>query len=555
MHRETARSHAPPGAGTRCAESGAEISGDARSVLPSQERRRRRAERIPHTMERLKALLNAAAPNLPRWVIGRAPSHYKRINIESAERWRLAKIGQAALWAAYGCKLYFSQAVIAGAMLSGDYDSFYIVTPSQYGKSWLMGRVALLQAFRGRNVYIAGATGDKAEIINAQVLDAVQDSAAEMQAALLGMGRDKLGRLNTSVSKRRISFSGRGSVEPITLGDTYDGKEKSKAVGRGGNYIVDEAALVSSEAIAELGRRDFVNIDGSKAQLVMISNPHKPGEFYDRMTMTDVPPRTLILWMDALTAVEEERFSREQVLTSDYAKQKSTRTVYLMCELEEMGAGMFDMPRIEPLTVPESCVHAMGIDAAYKGKDNIELCHVWSDGQTVCVSEIVTLEKRNWIDGVTSQEIINSAARVYQAIKCSKCCVDIGQGIWLVEGLSRYGLNVNGINFGAGPTPIRKKGRHYAATNADNMRAEMHLDLQMLIESKKLVFTPSAWEKVKDGFGFVASERLPNGKIRIRPKIEIKNMIGHSPDALDAVLLAVHALVMNTWENNAYITD
>ena len=94
-----------------------------------------------------------------------------------------------------------------------------------------------------------------------------------------------------------------------------------------------------------MGRADFANVDGKKCQTVFISNPHAPGEFYDRLTAED-SPRTFVLWMDALTAVEEGRFTREQVLTSKFAKNKSRRTVYLMCELETSGQGMFDEPFI-----------------------------------------------------------------------------------------------------------------------------------------------------------------------------------------------------------------
>ena len=78
--------------------------------------------------------------------------------------------------------------------------------------------------------------------------------------------------------------------------------------------------------------------------------------------------------------------------------------------------------------------------------------------------------------------------------------------------------------------------------NAFNKRAEMHLDLQDLIETKTVSFTSEAYEAVKDILPFVTRERKSNNKIKINEKSEIKAQIGRSPDELDAVLLSIHAM-------------
>ena len=53
----------------------------------------------------------------------------------------------------------------------------------------------------------------------------------------------------------------------------------------------------------------------------------------------------------------------------------------------------------------------------------------------------------------------------------------------------------------------------------------------------------------------VSSEMKPSGKYQIIPKIEIKNMLGKSPDELDSVLLAVHAAITYMGANVEYITE
>ena len=141
----------------------------------------------------------------------------------------------------------------------------------------------------------------------------------------------ELERLTTSVSKQKLAFADGGFVEPITLADAYNNNiAQNKAVGRGGNFMVDEASLVSDDTFAEMGRREFARIDGKKFKSVLISNPHRPGVFYDKLTQENVPERTLVVWADALTAVEEERFDKETVFNSDFAKNKSARRRYLL---------------------------------------------------------------------------------------------------------------------------------------------------------------------------------------------------------------------------------
>ena len=71
----------------------------------------------------------------------------------------------------------------------------------------------------------------------------------------------------------------------------------------------------------------------------------------------------------------------------------------------------------------------------------------------------------------------------------------------------------------------------------------MHLDFQDFIENDVLEVSKDVYEQIKDTLMCVTSERKANGKILIRPKEEIKAVIGHSPDAFDSVLLSVHAAV------------
>lgn len=224
---------------------------------------------------------------------------------------------------------------------------------------------------------------------------------------------------------------------------------------------------------------------------------------------------------------------------------------------------MFDDPLVEdlPLSHSSTCISVLGVDAAYKGKDNIELCHCVISEDKLYVSAVETIKKPNWVDGVTSQEIIDQVSRVYHRLGCALCYVDEGWGVWLKEGLVLRGVNAKGIAFGSAPTKVRTvRGRQtatkrYAATMAKRKRDEMHLDLRDLIEHRAVVFSKQAYSRIKDTLPFVSYELKADGKIHVLPKAEIKIKLGHSPDALDAVLLAVHAAVIYCDNDIAYITE
>ena len=494
-------------------------------------------------MDELERLFALRDFDRPEWVIGKVPHHFKRLSCSMEEAVRLARIGALEIAASFDDKLFFCQSLIAGAIFSSDYDKIVVVTPSQYGKSWLLGRIAILMSYRGDPLYITGATAGTTDIIMGHTRLALQSANQEIKNALTEK-KDVLESLSKSVSKKRIGFTNGGFVEPITLGDTYtDSLATNKAVGRAGNMMVDEASLASDKALSETGRREFANIDGSSYKLIMISNPHKPGYFYDALTEEEPGDRTFILWIDALTAVEEERFTEEQVMKSEFAKHRDTLRRYLLCQLNVSDSAMFDKPVIEESTESDYDMYFLGVDAAYKGKDSLEYSLLRLDEYgKVHVEEVMPIDKTSWTDGITSSDIAKDIARLVRAYHISLVCVDVGYGVWLIEQLAQMGVPVKGVHFGEAPTKGRVKARTYSAVNAFNKRAEMHLDLQDLIETKTITFTPESYDMVKDILPFVTCERKSNNKIKINEKSEIKASIGRSPDELDAVLLSIHAM-------------
>lgn len=493
--------------------------------------------------EELTSLLAKRNYDLAPWINGKVPKHYKRLSVIPSKARELAELGAHEMFKFFGVRLFFSQALIAGAILSNEYDEFVIVTPPQYGKSWLFGRLAVLRAWQGRPVYIAGASQDLASIIMQNAIAGLQDASAEIRNSLINK-KDQLDRLATSVSKTRVAFSSGGSLEAISLADTYqDSLARNKALGKGGDFFADEASLISDKALSEMGRREFARTDNKSYQLAMISNPHEPGTFYEKLTEEKLPERRFVLWMDVLTAIEEERLAQERVINSDWDKNIHDRRRYLLCELDVDADTMLQTPKVyEGNYEYEYAQYFIGLDSAYKGKDNITVALNAVDDEGMChIDEVHVIDKGDWIDGVTEDRIIDDIAKIARYFRVPLVCADQGSGVWLVKGLNDRGIACKGVNFGSKPTRERVKANEYSATNASNLRAEMHLDLQNLIEDGGIEFSESAWEKVKDVFPFIKSERKANGKIQVIKKSEIKAKIGKSPDELDAVLLSIYA--------------
>lgn len=497
-------------------------------------------------IQQLELLFESESHDLKKFYgQGYVPNHYKRMSCTRQEADELAKLGFLTIGKYFEESLFYSQAVIAGAVFSDKYDEIVVVTPSAYGKSYLMGRIAVVMAYEGNPTYIAHANGEGTKIIMGHVVSCLQNAHEDVRNALLNK-KDQLERLATSVSKVKVAFSNGGFAESVTLGDTYiDNVSQNKAVGKPGNYIVDEAALVSDQAFSELGRTDFARIDGGSYKKIMISNPHHPGYFYDKLTQENPNKRTLILWLDALTAVEEGRFTKEKVFEGGFAQHRDTIRRYLLCVLPDDSDGMYSVPEVYKAPYEgDYTQYFLGVDAAYKGKDNIELALTAVGGGKMHVEEVFSIKKPNWwIEGVTSEDIISTIARYCHVNGVALALIDTGWGAWLAEGLKRYHVNSRGINFTERPTPERVKARHYSATNASNKRAEMHIDFQDLTDAGKLEVSEQVYKEIKDTLPYITSERKASGKIQIRPKSEIKAMIGHSPDAFDAVLLSVHAAI------------
>lgn len=475
---------------------------------------------------------------------------------------QIATEGAAICLAYFGVKLYFTQSLIFGIFVTKAYKKSIICTTSQYGKSFTVARAGEYMAYKGEPVYAIGGTTDTTKIIMERARDALQTANYEILETLLEP-RDKIQRMQTQLSKSRIAFIGDGFLEAISAGETFsDPRKGNKGVGRGGNNIIDEASELSDDRRAEFGRSEFANKGDEDYITMEISNPHNAGRWWEELIREDVADNKCVIWMDARTAHEEGNIgSLEKVVESEFFNNKSTCKRYLLCELEDYSeSSMFNKPKIDDSEIDQydrRYKFYIGVDSAYKGADSINVCLGCLDTNTgkIRALDMQQIHKGEWIDGYTGQKIVKDIYYIINKFNCAGTCIDIGYGVYIVEGLAgmQSGYKINGVNFSESPTKWRKDKRIYSAKFAANKRAELHLDLQMLIDNDIITMTQDVYNLVIQQMNATKAIRKNASKIGIQPKDEIKKIIGKSPDELDSLLLFIHAIMISAENEDTYI--
>ena len=102
-------------------------------------------------------------------------------------------------------------------------------------------------------------------------------------------------------------------------------------------------------------------------------------------------------------------------------------------------------------------------------------------------------------------------------------CVDVGYGVYIVEGLAHINgdFELHGINFGAGTTKERVE-KTTTRQNMGQISVLKCIDLQENIDNRN-IFSLKSMNEVIDELVLVSSKIKSNGKTAIVPKEEIKS--------------------------------
>lgn len=506
------------------------------------------------------------ASELPPWLKGRVPhsDSYIRNTIPKNKRLHYAVLGWSEFMTEFNINLYFTQAMIVGALISGDYDTCRVIATPRWGKSYIMGALADYLAKHSYHVSIVASSTDRTGKVMEHARHALRGSNIWMKNMLVEEEQreiskaDKLlGRSEIAYSRHNIVFRNGNKIASKSTGESFSGKDTNKNIGEGSHVLIDEMDFISEESLSELGRREFESDDGRSLVLFGISNPRYLNHFYEDMTKPEMRPKEFVVWLDVVTAIEEGniKMTAEQVLNSEFAKTEESIRINLLCQYDDEQSEFFNAPFVtekhEVLnTVTSSTVATLGVDSAYKGTDGITLALTLFDseqeGRNIKVLDTINLRPDEWSDARSTKEIVNGIEQIVRTYNVKAIAVDTGQGSHLIVEMAQReslaGLIQYPIDFGSRPTPEKVKIGTDTAVMARNKRAEMHLVLRQLMQEDRVVYAEHLRQVLLPQMRVVQTKNNDLQKVTLIDKAIIREQLKRSPDDLDAVVLSVHAL-------------
>lgn len=177
----------------------------------------------------------------------------------------------------------------------------------------------------------------------------------------------------------------------------------------------------------------------------------------------------------------------------------------------------------------------IGCDLAGAGRD---------DSVFLAIDDYGFLESRRYHHAET-QQLVSELLDMSRKYTVSGACIDCtgGFGNGLFDYTKRSVHNVDGINFGSAAID----------DSYNNLRTEMHFGLRKEVnESHFYLPDTDDGAKIREECRYALYFIDNRGKTAMFPKEDIKKAIGRSPDALDALLLAVKAKRTSNGSNMTY---
>lgn len=491
------------------------------------------------------------------------PDSYVRNSIPMEKRIYYAQLGYTEFMAEMNIELNFDQALAVGALISGDYHTGYMIEPPRFGKSFIMGALANYLAMHSYSVSIVASKSGRTAKVMEHARKHLRGANSDMKNMLVEDTRasiskaDKLlGASETAYSRTRIVFKNGNKIDTKSTGDTFSSMDSDENIGEGSHVLIDEMDFISERALTELGRREFERDDGESLVLFGISNPRFLNHFYESVTNPNLKKDEFVIWGNIVTSMESDsiKMTAEEVLASDFARTEESIRINLLCEYDENSSAFFNAPMIvaprhEIQTLSNTTISALGIDSAYKGSDGITISLSMYDTQIegkVRVTDTINLRPDEWSDARSTRDIVDGIEQVCNRFNVQTIAIDIGQGSHLiVEMMNRPSLNhitIYPIDFGGRPTPEKVATGVDTARMARNKRAEMHLVLRQLMQENQVVFADEIKETLLTQMRAVQTKNKDLEKVTLIGKDVMRQVLKRSPDDLDAVVLAVHAL-------------
>ena len=392
---------------------------------------------------------------------------------------------------------------------------------TRYGKSLAIALGSILRCvfYPAEKVRLIAPTLQLAQIIKEYVDKHLVDHIDLVNSLSISEGNVTEYKLGRELSRKRITFNNNSEISVLSAGISNTGIYRGRGIlGSGGSLIiVDEAESIPSNLI----NTHIIRMAGerSDSQIILVSNPIYKGFMYEHQY--DQAWVTLRIGWE--TAVKDGRITRQFI---DERKTCLTPSEFSMWyearypEDSENTLIRWDWIKratnlhIEPGNLLFECV---GVDPAGMGRDLTVMTHIARYTNAVVIKNI-----ESW--GKT--EVMESSHRVANYLKTNRvmyACIDdtglAGMTSVLRELLPDY--SIIPINFG---------GKAQSIERANNMKAEIYLNLRQFFKDNEIVIPNH--QVLRGQLNNILVEGLPSGKQRVL------DGQSKSPDYSDSLALA-----------------
>ena len=417
-----------------------------------------------------------------------------------------------------------TQVEIFDSIFKKEYDRVQVMTPSQYGKSLVVGLAVLSRASVFAEKWaIVAPTEEKAKIIMGYIIQHAFDN--EFTKAALNINKTiELDRLRRERSKQRITLTVGDRVSEIfVLSADQKGKKEDAGntlMGFGAaNIVLDEAALIDDLVNAKVVRM----LGGSSTTgtfLMKIGNPFRRGHFW----RTHNSDRYHKIFVDWKIALKEKRFTQDFI---DETKDEPLFDILYECKFPENEDASLDgwaqLISSKDLEMAQGEVQSygdnrLGVDVADAGQDLSSI---------VCRSENYAeiLFGSKTIDTMKLTGQIIHALNEKRANPMLSAVDKTGVGVSVCPRLREQGYKVHAFI-------SQEKALRYE--QFVNRRAEVYWALRTWIKGGGCLSKDKRWGELTDIYYKVDES---NGKIRIMSKDEMKSKGIDSPNFADALAM------------------
>jgi hypothetical protein len=409
------------------------------------------------------------------------------------------------------------QLEIAGSIIFQKHKRVQAITPTQYGKSLIVGLAVLISAAIYQQKWtIISVSAEKASIIMNYIIDHIGDNVI-FYSQLDIDHKNVTERLQAERSKKSITFNLGGGVEILSV-DARNGKKNIEAaMGKGGkNLVLDESPLLDDVVYATVKR--MLGGWGSDAFLFEIGNPFYRNHFH----RTWNSKRYHKIFIDYEQALAEGRYTQAFI---DEMKEEALFDILYACKFpdeDEIDAkGYRQLLTLEEIqTAQQEVGHdgdkKLGCDVGGGGDYNVYCL------RSRMYASIAGSNRSN--DTMTNVTEIEELMGAHSIPPHNIFIDDVGIGRGVSDRLKEKNYEV---------TPISAGGKPTDSTRFANVKAENYWALREWIKNGGKLEPSDKWHQLTWIKYKVNSDKV----IKIEPKDELKKRTGKSPDFAESLML------------------